>query len=105
MHGEASVGYYLSISRGVTHQQAAPSGGGQKLLQGHFSVLDPSMQFDLCCYPGKQGVVVMKTQIRNEELFAEERARQVGDESHLEVGCYPVKLNLVPRSAPRLRCL
>ena len=109
MHGEASVGYYLSISRGVTHQQAAPSGGGQKLLQGHFSVLDPSMQFDLCCYPGKQEVIPMQCSLKTVFLSAMRkylmRARQVWDESHLEVGCYPVKLNLVPRSAPRLRCL
>ena len=28
------------------------------------------------------------------------RARQVWDESHLEVGCYPVQLNFVPNFAP-----
>ena len=76
LHEEASVGCYLPICRGVTHQQAAPSGGGQKLLQGHFSVLDPSMQSDLCCYPGKQDVTMMQTQSRNEEISA--RASKLG---------------------------
>ena len=74
----ASVGCYLAICRvggGVTHQQASKlpqaSGGGQKLLQGHFSVLDPSMhlQSDLsmllpCQTDGHRDAAF----VRNEEI-------------------------------------
>ena len=87
---EASVRCYLAICRvggGVTHQQAScpkQAGEAKMLLQGHFSVLDPSMHCNLiypCCYPGKQEVIPMQCSLKNSFLSAMRkylmRARQV----------------------------
>ena len=104
----ASVGCYLPICRGVTHQSPAASKLPQareakSCCRGIF--LSWILLCNLICVllPWQTGCH-LKAEI-SKYFWRQKRRRQVWDESHLEVGCYPVKLNLVPRSAPRPPCL